>query len=77
MAKKKRQPKKRPKASPKKAPKRQSEPPAGLPDRRALEGLMRGFLGEMFDSAEETPLSQAQDLIYEAFEEPDPGRTRS
>ena len=43
-----------------------------LPDRRAIEGVMRGLLGGLVGSREETPLSQAQDLMYEAFESHDP-----
>ncbi|QDV37700.1 DUF6930 domain-containing protein [Tautonia plasticadhaerens] len=74
MAKKKPQP---PKIGPKKSPKKRArpepEPPAGLPDRRAMEGVMREFLGGLFGGpAADTPLDQAQQLVYEAFEEPDP-----
>jgi len=77
MAKKKRQPpKKGQKPSSKKSPKQRAkpepEPPADLPDPRVMEGVMRGFLGEKFGPAEETPLSDAQDLVYKAFEESDP-----
>jgi tetratricopeptide (TPR) repeat protein len=43
-----------------------------LPDRRAMEGVMRGLLGGLVGPHEETPLSKAQDLMYEAFESHDP-----
>ena len=43
-----------------------------LPDRRAIEGFMRGLLGGLVGPREETPLSKAQDLMYEAFESHDP-----
>lgn len=43
-----------------------------LPDRRAMEGVMRGLLGGLVGPREETPLSKAQDLMYEAFESHDP-----
>jgi tetratricopeptide (TPR) repeat protein len=77
MAKKKRQPpKKGPKHPPRRGPKprasSEAELPKRLPDRRAIEGVMRGFLGELLGPIEETPLTKAQDLIYQAFEEPDP-----
>ncbi|MGO8900856.1 MAG: hypothetical protein ACLQU5_21260 [Isosphaeraceae bacterium] len=47
------------------------EPVLELPDRRAMEGVMRGFLGGL-GPREETPLSKAQDLMYKAFESHDP-----
>ena len=78
MAKKKRQPpKKSPKAGPGKAPKRtrsKPEPPAGLPDRRALEGIMRNLVGGLSDDppAPDTPLAQAQEVVDKAFGQPDP-----
>lgn len=77
MARKKNQPPgKGPKRPTRKGPKSparsEAELPGPLPDRRAIEGVMRGFLGKLFGSAEETPLTRAQDLAYEAFEEPDP-----
>ena len=77
MAKKKRQPPRRaPKHPPRRAPKprarSEAELPERLPDRRAMEGVMRGFLGELLGPAEETPLTKAQDLVYQAFEESDP-----
>jgi len=48
------------------------EPVHELPDRRAMEGVMRGLLGGLVGPREETPLSKAQDLMYEAFESHDP-----
>ncbi|MBV8126925.1 MAG: hypothetical protein JO114_04575 [Planctomycetaceae bacterium] len=48
------------------------EPVHELPDRRAMEGVMRGLLGGLVGSREETPLSKAQDLMYKAFESHDP-----
>ena len=48
------------------------EPVPELPDRRAMEGVMRGFLGGLVGSREETPLSKAQDLMDKAFESHDP-----
>jgi len=72
MAKKKRRP-------PKRTPKRprqvgpESESSLKLPDRRAIEGVMKGFLGEMFGGpAAGTPLDQAQEIMYQAFGTPDP-----
>jgi tetratricopeptide (TPR) repeat protein len=76
MAKKKRQPPKKSPKPPRKAPKRvrpKPEPPTGLPDRRALEGVMRDLVGGLFGDPEapDTPLNQAQELMYRAFEAPD------
>ncbi|MGA7495151.1 MAG: hypothetical protein WBX00_00315, partial [Isosphaeraceae bacterium] len=48
------------------------EPVHELPDRRAMEGVMRGFLGGLVGPREETPLSKAQDLMYKAFDSHDP-----
>ena len=48
------------------------EPVPELPDRRAMEGVMRGLLGGLVGSREETPLSKAQDLMDKAFESHDP-----
>ena len=73
MAKKKRQPpRKSPKAGPGKAPKRtrsKPEPPAGLPDRRALEGIMRNLVGGLSDDspAPDTPLARAQEVVDRGF----------
>lgn len=44
---------------------------SGLPDRRAMEGIMRQLLGTLGDEPEDSAVGQAQDLIYEAFETPD------
>jgi tetratricopeptide (TPR) repeat protein len=56
----------------------QSSPPAEsfprLPDRRAMEGVMRKFVGGLGGRREETSLDQAQELMYQAFEAQDPER---
>ncbi|MBX6314644.1 MAG: hypothetical protein IRY99_17275 [Isosphaeraceae bacterium] len=75
MAKKKRQPpKKGPKGAP--PPKGRKAPKASgmkLPDRRAMEAIMRAFLDELEgEPIPETPLDQAQEVAYQAFEEPNP-----
>ncbi len=73
MAKKKSQgPKKRPKGNqgaPKASGGRQD-----LPDRRALEGIMFQAIGGMHAGHEDSPLARAQDLVYQAFDSPDPAR---
>src|SRR5262245_39259464 len=72
MAKKKRKP---PKGSPKRAIRSSVEPssPPEFPDRRAMEGVMKGFLGEMLSGAAAgTPLDEAQELMYQAFGMPNP-----
>ena len=72
MAKKKRKP---PKRSPKRPNRSRPESysPPELPDRRAIEGFMKGFLGEMSGGpAAGTPLGKAQELMYQAFGIPDP-----
>lgn len=79
MAKKKRQPpRKGPKHPPSRGPnpraRSEAERPAQLPDRRTIEGVMRGFPGELLGPAEETPLAKAQELAYQAVEEPDLGK---
>lgn len=79
MARKKRQPpRKGPKPPPRGLPKHhpgpQFEPSASLPDRRVFEGVMRGLLGGSFGPSEETPLSRAQNLVYQAVELTDPTR---
>ncbi|HXG10602.1 MAG TPA: hypothetical protein VNK04_12645 [Gemmataceae bacterium] len=54
---------------------RRTEPPESLdlPDRRAIEGMMRQLLGELGGVGPgDTPLDQAQALMYQAFEENDP-----
>jgi tetratricopeptide (TPR) repeat protein len=76
MAKKKR---KAPKKSPGPSKRSRSRPqPQGkgrssLPDRRALEGLMHDVLRRSLGDGGETPLDQAQEIIYEAYEADDPG----
>ncbi len=82
MARKKRQPPKRsPKQPPRPGPKRRAksgpEPPDRVPDRRAMEGVMRGLLGDLFGPAEETPLTRAQDIVQRAFEVTDPRKRAS
>jgi hypothetical protein len=71
MAKKKRRPAKRILKRPTK-PVPVKEPIRELPDRRVMEGAMRGLLGGLVGSLEETLLSKAQDLMYKAFESHDP-----
>jgi hypothetical protein len=43
-----------------------------LPDRRATEGVMQGYLDGLFGPKPKTPLSRAQDVMYRAFETTDP-----
>ena len=50
----------------------EEKPVHELPDRRAMEGVMRGLLGGLVGPREETPLSKAQDLMYQAFGSHDP-----
>jgi ST7 protein len=50
------------------------EPVHELPDRRAMEGVMRRLVRGLAGSCQETTLSKAQDLMYEAFESDDPRR---
>ena len=72
MAKKKRKPPKRP---PNRAirPRPQSYSPPELPDQRAIEGVMKGLLGQMSgEPVAGTPLAKAQELMYQAFGTPDP-----
>lgn len=72
MAKKKRKPPRRP---PNRAirPRPQSYSPPELPDQRPIEGVMKGFLGEMSgEPVAGTPLAKAQALMYQAFGTPDP-----
>ena len=46
-----------------------------LPDRRAMEGVMREAVRSLQGEADQdTPLGQAQTLLYRAFEEPDEQR---
>jgi tetratricopeptide (TPR) repeat protein len=54
---------------------RRPVPPGGLPDRRAMEGVMREAVRSLQGHAhQDTPLGQAQALLYRAFEEPDEQR---
>jgi len=70
MARKKRQPGGR---GPKR--RRQKPPLDKLPDRRAMEGVMQQFVAGLQGQAhQDTPLGQAQALMYRAFEEPDEQR---
>src|SRR5436305_12227192 len=49
--------------------------PADLPDRRAMEGVMRPLVAGLQDRADQdTPLGKAQALRYRAFEERDEQR---
>jgi tetratricopeptide (TPR) repeat protein len=49
-----------------------SEVPPALPDRRAIEGVLRNVMGNALrGSAAEGPLDQSQDLMYMAFESTD------
>jgi tetratricopeptide (TPR) repeat protein len=68
MAKKKRKPARKKKQGPPK-PSFEGFPPE-ITDRRVLEGLMHGFIGELADDVERTPLGEAQELMYEAFAAP-------
>lgn len=46
---------------------------SGALDRRAMEGLMRQLVaGEFGEEPDNSPLARAQQLIYEAFDSPDP-----
>jgi len=67
--------KKKPKPD-KKGPKQShAELPAGLPSRQALEGMMRQMVSGLHrGTAQNTPLDQAQNLMYRAFEERSPKR---
>ena len=59
----------------KKAKPSAAEPLAELPPSEVLEGMMRQLVGRQRDHATpETPLEQAQDLMYQAFEERNPRR---
>src|SRR4051812_14655156 len=51
-------------------PKRRQDRPAHLPDRRAMEGMMQQLVaGLQGHEQQDTPLAQAQALMYRAFEE--------
>lgn len=72
MAKRKRKPSRRPPKRPKPSGSG-ADLPVDLPDRRAIEGVMKealgGFLGK---PGAGTPLDKAQELMYQAFQTPDP-----
>src|SRR5262245_56514162 len=54
---------------------RRPKPPDNLPDRRAMEGVMQQLVAGLQGQAhQDTPLGQAQALMYRAFEEPDEQR---
>ena len=56
-------------------PQRRPHRPADLPDRRAMEGAMQQLVAGLQGHAhQDTPLGQAQALMYRAFEEPDERR---
>jgi tetratricopeptide (TPR) repeat protein len=56
-------------------PNRRPKRPADLPDRRAMEGVMQQVVAGLQGHAhQDTPLGQAQALMYRAFEEPDEER---
>src|ERR1035437_8650092 len=77
MARKKRKP---PRGTPKRPPRSRVRPEGEpeLPDRRALEGAMRDLLGDLIGPRDETPLSQAQNVMYEAGGAHDPeGRVKA
>src|SRR5207249_3095192 len=69
MAKKRRKPSERkPKSPRRQGPRREDKAPVF--DRRVLEGVMHGFLGDLLGPQEETPLSKAQELMFKAFDSP-------
>src|SRR3954467_4775796 len=55
-------------------PKRKAEASPVIPDRRALEGIMRSLMGELVGAGEETPLGKAQEILDLAYDEDDPER---
>jgi len=63
------------KRKPDKNKRKPAQPPRGLPDRRAMESVMQKLVAELQGhAAQDTPLGQAQTLMYRAFEEPDENR---
>src|SRR4051794_39764061 len=63
------------KRKPDKPNRKQLKPPRDLPDRRAMEGIMQQLVAGLRGHAhQDTPLGQAQALLYRAFEEPDEQR---
>jgi tetratricopeptide (TPR) repeat protein len=58
-----------------KKPPRHAQPPTDLPSRQALEAMMRQLTaGLQSGPPPDTPLDQAQEVVYQAFEEPNPKR---
>ena len=56
-------------------PKRRPQRPADLPDRRAMEGMMRDVVRSLQGEAGlPTPLDQAHDILLHAYQEPDEQR---
>jgi tetratricopeptide (TPR) repeat protein len=53
-------------------PQRRPQLPADLPDRRAIEGVMREFLGGQTE--QDTPLDKAHAILLHAYQEPDEKR---
>lgn len=49
-------------------------PASHPPDRRAMEGVLQDFARSLQGDAEDTPLSRAQALMYQAFDEADEER---
>ncbi len=45
-----------------------SDFPSGLPDRRAMEGIMKGFVDSVSGGPKaDTPLARAEEIMYQAF----------
>jgi hypothetical protein len=56
-------------------PQRRPQLPADLPDRRAIEGVMREFVaGLQGQTEQETPLDKAHAILFHAYQEPDEER---
>ena len=54
---------------------RPKPPPDKLPDRRAMEGVMRDLVRSLQgEAAQPTPLDQAHDIRLRAYQEPDEQR---
>jgi hypothetical protein len=54
---------------------RQKPPPDKLPDRRALEGVLRDVVRSVQgEAAQPTPLDQAHEILLRAYQEPDEQR---
>ena len=52
-----------------------AQPPRDLPDRRAMEGMMQQLVAGLQGQAnQDTPLGNAQAIMYQAFEEPNENR---